>query len=113
MTTIARRLVANPEPMLLNESSEGLAPLVVANLVEMIKKMRNQGLSVWMSEQDSRFASELSIYKEPKVFQNRGRRATLFFSNGSPEPSVMGDPCQAAEGRVLRLSRNRALSVHS
>ena len=60
MLTIARGLLTNPELLLLDEASEGLAPLVVANLFEAIKEMRSQGLSILMSEQNSRFASKIA-----------------------------------------------------
>lgn len=60
MLTIARALVTNPELLLLDEASEGLAPLVVASLTEAIGEMRDQGLSILVSEQNSRFAAKVA-----------------------------------------------------
>jgi branched-chain amino acid transport system ATP-binding protein len=46
MLTIARTLMGNPELLLLDEPSEGLAPLVVEALLANIRPLKEQGLSI-------------------------------------------------------------------
>jgi len=56
MLTIARTLMGNPTTVLLDEPSEGLAPLVVAQMVRAIRELKSDGLSVLLSEQNLHFA---------------------------------------------------------
>jgi branched-chain amino acid transport system ATP-binding protein len=56
MLTIARTLMGNPEVILLDEPSEGLAPLVVRMLGEFIDVLKNEGVTVLLSEQNVKFA---------------------------------------------------------
>jgi branched-chain amino acid transport system ATP-binding protein len=51
MLTIARALVGNPELLLLDEPSEGLAPLVVDLLREKIAELKAEGLTILLAEQ--------------------------------------------------------------
>ncbi len=60
MLTIARTLMTNPEVLLLDEPSEGLAPLVVALLAEMIIRIRAQGVTVLLAEQNLHFCAKVS-----------------------------------------------------
>lgn len=60
MLTIGRTLMTNPELLLLDEPSEGLAPLVVALLAEMILEIRNQGITVLLAEQNLHFCAGVS-----------------------------------------------------
>ena len=59
MLTIARTLMGNPEVLLLDEPSEGLAPLVVDNLRQQLGRLRASGLTIVLAEQNVRFVSEL------------------------------------------------------
>jgi len=59
MLTIARSLMGNPELLLLDEPSEGLAPIVVDDLGHLIKRIRDEGVSVLIAEQNSLFSLEL------------------------------------------------------
>jgi branched-chain amino acid transport system ATP-binding protein len=59
MLTIARTLMGNPEILLLDEPSEGLAPLVVENLREQLARLKASGLTIVLAEQNVRFVSEL------------------------------------------------------
>jgi len=60
MLTIARTLMGNPELLLLDEPSEGLAPIVVQQLGEQISKLRGEGVTILLCEQNARFSLDLS-----------------------------------------------------
>lgn len=60
MLAIARALMGNPELLLLDEPTEGLAPVLVHALEEQIKKLRETGLTVLLAEQNVRSALRLS-----------------------------------------------------
>jgi len=60
MLAIARALRGNPELLLLDEPSEGLAPAVVRQLFEALREARAQGLTLLLSEQNYRFARLLA-----------------------------------------------------
>ncbi len=55
MLGIGRALMANPSLLLLDEPSEGLAPLVVANLIEVLGKIRKQGVTILLADQNLKF----------------------------------------------------------
>ena len=59
MLTIARTLMGNPEILLLDEPSEGLAPLVVEMLEEQLRRLKAAGLTIMLTEQSVRFVAEL------------------------------------------------------
>jgi len=59
MLTIARTLMGNPEILLLDEPSEGLAPLVVETLREQLGRLKASGLTMVLAEQNVRFVSDL------------------------------------------------------
>ena len=59
MLAIARALMGNPELLLLDEPTEGLAPMLVLSLEEQIKKLRETGLTVLLAEQNVRSALRL------------------------------------------------------
>jgi branched-chain amino acid transport system ATP-binding protein len=60
MLTVARALMTNPEFMLLDEPTEGLAPLIIEVLEERIGKLRDKGLTVLLAEQNQKVALGLS-----------------------------------------------------
>jgi branched-chain amino acid transport system ATP-binding protein len=60
MLTIARTLMGNPELLLLDEPSEGLAPLVVEMLRDKIAELKAQGLTILLAEQGIDFALSLA-----------------------------------------------------
>ncbi|WAC28115.1 ABC transporter ATP-binding protein [Ancylobacter sp. SL191] len=53
MLAVARALVSNPALLLLDEPSEGVAPIIVDQMMEAIASMKAQGLSILISEQNS------------------------------------------------------------
>jgi branched-chain amino acid transport system ATP-binding protein len=60
MLTIARALMTNPEFLLLDEPTEGLAPMIVQILEEQIAALRDRGLTVLLAEQNQKVALRLS-----------------------------------------------------
>jgi branched-chain amino acid transport system ATP-binding protein len=60
MLTIARTLMGNPELLLLDEPSEGLAPLVVDHLGEQIAQLKRGGLTILLAEQNVAFSLALA-----------------------------------------------------
>jgi len=60
MLAVARTLAANPSVVLLDEPSEGIAPLVVAKMREAVLAMRQRGVATLVSEQNVRFAAAIS-----------------------------------------------------
>jgi branched-chain amino acid transport system ATP-binding protein len=60
MLTIGRSLLTNPDLLLLDEPSEGLAPLIVEAMREQIRALRKEGLSVLLAEQSLEFVLSLS-----------------------------------------------------
>ena len=60
MLTIARALMTNPEFLLLDEPTEGLAPLIVEVLEKKIGQLRDKGVTVLLAEQNQKVALRLS-----------------------------------------------------
>ena len=60
MLTIARTLMCNPELLLLDEPSEGLAPLVVESLLEQVGRLKAEGLTILLAEQGVAFSLALA-----------------------------------------------------
>lgn len=60
MLTVARALVTNPEFLLLDEPTEGLAPLIVRELAENIRSLKDHGLTILLAEQNQEVAFSLS-----------------------------------------------------
>jgi len=60
MLTIARTLMGNPQLILLDELSEGLAPLVVRMLGEQVNLLRKEGITILLAEQNANFSLKLS-----------------------------------------------------
>ncbi len=60
MLTVARTLMGNPFLVLLDEPSEGVAPVIVEQMAHMILKLKAQGVSILLSEQNLHFAELVS-----------------------------------------------------
>ena len=60
MLTIARTLMGNPKCVLLDEPSEGLAPIVVQEMTQSIRALKQEGLSVLLCEQNLRFCEAIA-----------------------------------------------------
>jgi branched-chain amino acid transport system ATP-binding protein len=93
MLTIARTLMGNPELLLLDEPSEGLAPIIVENLYQQVLSLKRDGLTILLAEQNLDFVLDLS---DRVYILEKGR--TVF--HGTP-----------AEVRTDRALSDRYLSV--
>jgi len=60
MLTVARTLMGNPYLVLLDEPSEGVAPVIVEQMAHMILALKEQGVSILLSEQNMHFAELVS-----------------------------------------------------
>jgi branched-chain amino acid transport system ATP-binding protein len=72
MLAIGRALMANPRVLLMDEPSEGLAPQIVAEVMATIKKLKEQGLSILLVEQNAKLVFDLA---DDIVILNSGRVA--------------------------------------
>ena len=80
MLTVARTLMGNPILVLLDEPSEGVAPLIVEQMAATIVELKKEGLSVLLSEQNIHFAELVSdrVYVlEKGQLRWQGRMADL------------------------------------
>lgn len=60
MLTIARTLMGNPQMVLLDEPSEGLAPVIVEQMADAVNAMKAEGIAVLLCEQNLHFAAAVS-----------------------------------------------------
>lgn len=60
MLTIGRTLMGNPNCILLDEPSEGVAPVIVDQMAVAIRELKSQGVAILLSEQNLRFAQEVA-----------------------------------------------------
>ncbi|MEF2074670.1 ABC transporter ATP-binding protein [Consotaella aegiceratis] len=60
MLSIARTLMGNPRCLLLDEPSEGIAPVIVEDLARAIVELKGEGLSILLSEQNLAFAAAIA-----------------------------------------------------
>jgi branched-chain amino acid transport system ATP-binding protein len=59
MLAIGRALMANPKVILLDEPSEGLAPLIVAHIAEVIAMVKSSGVTIVLADQHLRFCQKV------------------------------------------------------
>jgi len=60
MLSIARALLLNPKLLILDEPSQGLAPLIVREVFRIVARMREEGISVLLVEQNARMSLEIA-----------------------------------------------------
>ncbi len=93
MLTIARTLMGNPELLLLDEPSEGLAPLVVEALLRNIRALKERGVTILLAEQGVDFS--LALADRVYVLEKGSIRHT------GPAAELRDD--EALRGRLLSL----------
>ena len=62
MLSSARGLISNPDFLMMDEPSEGLAPLLVRELGQVVRDLKNEGMSILLVEQNLAFALRLADY---------------------------------------------------
>jgi branched-chain amino acid transport system ATP-binding protein len=62
MLTIARTLMGNPDVVLLDEPSEGLAPIIVEKIGELIQRLRDMGTTLIVAEQNMHFCLDIASH---------------------------------------------------
>jgi branched-chain amino acid transport system ATP-binding protein len=73
MLTIGRALMTNPKVLLLDEPSMGLAPMLVAQIFEIIKQINERGTTVLLVEQNAQQALQL-VHRAYVLETGRGRQ---------------------------------------
>jgi len=85
MLTVARTLMGNPYLVLLDEPSEGVAPVIVEQMVNMILELKQQGVSILLAEQNLHFAGlvcDRAYVLEKGLIQFSGTMAELDANDG-------------------------------
>jgi branched-chain amino acid transport system ATP-binding protein len=92
MLSIARALLLNPRLLILDEPSQGLAPLIVREVFRIVAQMRTEGISVLLVEQNVRVA--LEIADDAYVLEN----GQIVYSGKAAELGADEDRIQALAG---------------
>jgi branched-chain amino acid transport system ATP-binding protein len=91
MLTIARTLMGNPQALLLDEPSEGLAPVILEQLADRLNELKAGGLSILLCEQNLRFAravADRALVMERGRIRFSGSMAELASQPGSDVANV-------------------------
>jgi len=106
MLAIARALVANPVLLVMDEPTEGLAPMLVAEVGNLIRRLKHEGTSILLVEQNAAFAVKVADYvhvmsqgrivyaSEPQALWENQEIKTQFLGvpgTASVDPSVAHD----------------------
>jgi branched-chain amino acid transport system ATP-binding protein len=91
MLSIARALLLNPKLLILDEPSQGLAPLIVRDVFRIVTQMREEGISVLLVEQNARLSLEIADH-------------AYVLDNGAIAYSGPAAELAADEARVLALA---------
>ncbi len=86
MLSIARTLMGNPKLLLLDEPSEGIAPIIVEQLAETILKLKTEGLPVLLSEQNLHFARIVS--DRAVIIENGRKKYDGSFTDLDAQPEI-------------------------
>lgn len=91
MLSVGRALLLNPKLLILDEPSQGLAPLVVREVFRVVKQMKSEGISVLLVEQNARMSLEIADY-------------AYVLDDGAVVYSGLAEELAADEGRVQALA---------
>jgi len=103
MLAIARALVANPVLLVMDEPTEGLAPMLVAEVRKLIRRLKDEGTSILLVEQNASFAVKTADYvhvmskgrivhsSEPAALWANGDIRTQFLGVPRVDPPVARD----------------------
>lgn len=86
MLTIARTLMGNPMCLLLDEPSEGIAPVIVEQMVQTILRIKKEGLTVILSEQNLHFAR--LVADRAIIIEGGEKRFDGSFAELDADPSI-------------------------
>jgi branched-chain amino acid transport system ATP-binding protein len=92
MLSIARALLLNPRLLILDEPSQGLAPLIVREVFRIVAQMRAEGISILLVEQNVRMS--LEITDDAYVIEN----GTVAYSGPAAELAADEERIQALAG---------------
>ncbi len=87
MLCIARALMANPDLLLLDEPTTGLAPVVVNSIAKQVRQLQKEGMSILLAEQNFLFAMELG--NKCTIIDNGEIRFTGTFGELKSNESIM------------------------
>jgi branched-chain amino acid transport system ATP-binding protein len=87
MLAVGRALVAGPQILMLDEPSEGLAPLILRQITERIRSMNEEGISVLLAEQSHRFALATA---DRALFVEKGRMVWAGTAAVAARPEIFG-----------------------
>lgn len=87
MLAVGRALVCGPQVLMLDEPSEGLAPLILRQITERIRRMNEQGISVLLAEQSHRFALATA---DRALFVEKGRIVWTGTAADAAQPETFG-----------------------
>lgn len=95
MLTIGRTLMTNPNLLLMDEPSEGLAPLIIQELASTIKQLNRDGLSILLAEQNIHLALSVADYV---YIISKG----VIVYKSTPEELIKNEDIQAKELGIAR-----------
>ena len=107
MLSIARALLVNPKLLILDEPSQGLAPLIVREVFRIVAKMRTEGISVLLVEQNARMS--LEIADQAYVLDN----GEIVYRGGAKELAQDEERVQALAGASAEKWADEARPVAS
>lgn len=86
MLAVARAMLANPLLLMLDEPSEGLAPLIVRGIANRLKEMRGQGIGVLLTEQNHRLAIDVA---DRVYFIEKGQMVWTGSAEEASDPQIL------------------------
>jgi branched-chain amino acid transport system ATP-binding protein len=104
MLAIARALVANPILLIMDEPTEGLAPAIVNEVAALIRRLKGEGVSVLLVEQNAAFAVTVADYAHV-MSQGRivhGSDPAALWENEEIRTDLLGVPRSAVAARRAR-----------